>query len=754
MKNLSIRCVLASLALCLSRQMYAGTADPLVIPRSEFAKYYRKIVGTDVPEDAVRLAINPGVSKSGKDAYTIVSADNGIVITGSNLRSVFYGVYDFLERRANCHWFWDGDVVPRLDSIDFSGLNIHEEAHFEYRGLRYFAHRGLTRFQAEHWGLEDWKREIDWMLKRRLNVFMLRIGQDDLFQRAYPEAVGYPDPSKNLAGTGKGYDNRTLFWSLQYRGKLRKDLQQYAFARGLEVPEDFGTMTHWYSRTPEDFLEKFNPPFLPQATSGYKQRNGLVWDIRDDKWVNAYWKLTTTAINAYGKPGPGLLHTIGLGERLCYTNRMDNLKLKLLALDKFLKLAHREYPEKKVLLGGWDFYFTWYPDEVKSLVQTLDPNRDILWDYEGDATQDYRPEMKKVGGNNFTKWGVVGKFPYTYSIFLAFENALDIRANYEVIEKRQKIVQNDPMCKGFIFWPEASHTDTLCLRYFTSNAWSKELISHEKVLNEFCASRYASDAACWKSIWRRVLPLSSLFDWGDNYWRHAVDHSRWQNKGDSGNGYNDSVFWEAFRMPEPIAEVPGIFRDLSAIDWKRSLFTERDAIDLARTTGDRMVSFARDDLMRTYHAWKNDAALASDVLRKARAYAKMGSLMADVLALHTDYSLAESFDRMNAIEPVSNPNFPRVLVENAICNYCASHQYEAAEYWYKPAICEFADLVSCKVSDGDYSPIRFTHDRDFYRDMHMYAKPLAAMRPSQPRTQANYSRVMRSFADAASDFLK
>ena len=438
-------------------------AVSLALPQAEFAKYYEAITGRALADGVLSLAVDPAVSKTGKDAYTIMSEGPGAKITGSNLRSVFYGVYDLLERRGGCHWFWDGDVVPKKAAIDLSGLDVREEAQFEWRGLRYFAHRGLTRFQAEHWGLEDWKKEIDWCLKRRLNVFMLRIGQDDLFHRTFPDIVANPDPSKDLPGHGRGYDNRTLFWSNEYRGKLRHDLQHYAFDRGLEVPEDFGTMTHWYSRTPEDFLEKVNPPFLPQATSGYKERNGLVWDIRDDKWVDMYWKMTKTAVDAYGKPGPGLLHTIGLGERLCYTNRADNLKLKLLALDKFLKRAHRDYPERKVLLAGWDFYFTWYPEEVQALVKTLDPKRDIIWDYEGDATRDYRPEMMGQQ-NNFTKWGVMGKFPYTYSIFLAFEDALDMRANYPLIEERQKLVQNDEFCAGYILWPESSHTDTLCLQ--------------------------------------------------------------------------------------------------------------------------------------------------------------------------------------------------------------------------------------------------------------------------------------------------
>ena len=728
------------------------SASELDLPQAEFAKYYELITGAKMQAGLVAMAIDPSISTTGNDAYTIVSAKSGstpaVTITGSNLRSVFYAVYDILERRGNCRWFWDGDIVPKSASIDLSNLNVRDEAQFEWRGIRYFAHRGLTRFQAEHWGLDDWKKEIDWCLKRRLNVFMLRIGQDDLFQRTFPEIVSYPDPAKDLPGHGEGYDNRTLFWSLQFRGKLRQDLQRYAFARGLEIPEDFGTMTHWYSRTPEEFLEKLDPPFLPQATSGYKQRNGLVWDIRDDKWVDKYWKLTQTAVDAYSKPGSGLLHTIGLGERLCYTNRAENLKLKLLALDKFLKRAHRDFPEKKVLLAGWDFYFTWYPDEVKALVKTLDPKRDIIWDYEGDATRDYRPEMKKIGGNDFTKWGVVGKFPYTYSIFLAFEDALDIRANYPLIEKRQKIVQNDEFCKGYIFWPESSHTDTLCLEYFTENAWRRGGVPAATVLESFCQRRYGEDALLWKAIWDKVIPLSCLFDWGGNYGKYTSRHQRWQQ--DNAENYNNAAFWTAKKMPCELQSAAEIFRKLAALDWQKTSFTERDAIDLARTTGDRLVSFARDEMMRAYHEWKAGRMPSEAVLQKAQAWSDMGALMADILALHTDYSMAESYDRLNAIEPIKNPNFSKVLVENAICSYCASHQYESAEYWYKPSIRKFAATIANKVRTGDRTPlpqIPFVSSTD--KSHVMYAKSLNSMRPNLPRTQKSYERALLSFAEAA-----
>ena len=709
-------------------------ATSFALPTAEFVRYHREMTGRDPAAGLVTFAVDPKVSVSGKDAYRIVSEGSGARITGSNERSVWYGLYDLLERRGGCRWFWDGDIVPRRDALDLSGLDVKEEARFEYRGIRYFAHRGLTRFQAEHWGPADWRREIDWMLKRRLNVFMLRIGQDDLFQRTFPGTCAYPDPSRDLPGHGRGYDNRTLFWSLEYRGKLRRDLQRYAFDRGLMVPEDFGTMTHWYSRTPEDFLAKKDPPFLPQATCSYSERNGRVWDVRDDKWVDEYWQLTKTAVDAYGQgKDQQLLHTIGLGERNCFTNRSDNLALKIACLEKFLARAGRDYPNAKRLLAGWDFYFTWRPDEVRALVARLDPAHDIIWDYEGDAREGR-------DGNNFTQWGVVGKFPYTYSVFLAYENALDIRANYPVIESRQQVVQDDPMCAGYLLWPEASHTDTLLIRYFTANAWSKAGVSSERVLDEFCASRYGENADRLEAIWQKVIPLSRLLGWWGNY--GTILLGRWQGGGTKTDRYNNPAEWQK-GIPKELSCAAEVFRELAKLDWKASPFVERDAIDLARTTADRLIVAEQVQLLRAYHAWKAGNGSAETVCARAAALKGHVCAMADLLALHTDYSLAESLDRLNAVEKVRNPNFARVLVDNATCRYCASHQYESAEYWYKPAICAFADDFVRRVQANDRTKLGPYKSFDELRQEYIFARTLEAMRPALPRTQENYVRTLK-----------
>ncbi|MBR4171739.1 MAG: hypothetical protein IKR48_08820 [Kiritimatiellae bacterium] len=711
----------------------ADASDAFAGPRAEFAKYYRQIVGKEVPQGAVTFAIDPKVSASGKDAYAITSEGAGVKITGSNLRSVFYGVYDLLERRGGCRWFWDGDIVPKKGAFDLSGLNVKEEAHFEYRGIRYFAHRGLTRFQAEHWGLEDWKKEIDWCLKRRLNVFMLRIGQDDLFQLTFPEVCAYPDPSKPLPGHGNGYDDRSLFWSLQYRGKLRRDIQKYGFDRGLMVPEDFGTMTHWYSRTPEDFLDKMKPPFLPQ-TRGYTGRNGLVWDIRDNKWVEEYWKMTKVAVDAYGEGAAKqqLLHTIGLGERMVFDDRKQNLDLKIEALKKFLTCAHRDYPDTKVLIAGWDFYNKWRPDEVKALLPHLDPKRDIIWDYEADVA----PIGHK---NNFTTWGVIGNFPYTFSIFLAYEKALDARANYPIIEQRQKLVQNDPACVGYIFWPESSHTDTLCLRFFTANAWSKSPVLHGDVLDEMCASRYGEHAALMRAAWKAALPASYLRDWGENY-----SHASLGIGSEVGDLSPRITSWM-----KPVTEAQEVFGLLSYVPWNDP-FIQRDTIDIARMALDRVISLRIFEFSRDFTAWRKGKRDGGDLPGRAGKIATLAGKMADLLALHTDYSLWESYQRLDAIEKVTNPEFTKTLFENASCGYCRSHQYELARYWYAAHIkAVAANLAKAIAADDRKITVSINSEPE---RVALKSKPLESLKPTLPRTEENFRKVMREIREIASGF--
>ena len=723
-----------ALALCLFGPLSA-LAEDFALLDEEFAKYHFLITGRGASKNIVTFAIDPAVSKSGKDAYTIVSNGAGVDITGSNLRSVWYGLYDLLERRGGCGWFWDGDVVPKKKTIDLSGLDIHEESRFEYRGIRYFAHRGLTRFQAEHWGFDDWKREIDWCIKRRLNLFMLRIGQDDLFQKAFPDVCAYPDASKPLPGAGRAFDNRSLFWPLQFRGKLRKKVMDYAFARGMMSPEDFGTMTHWYSRTPQDFLDGMKPDFISQASCGYGEPSGLVWDIRMPKWMDAYWKLTDTSIREYGRPD--ILHTIGVAERNMFASTKDNLRAKIDLTNALFEESRRRYPSAKRLFAGWDLYCMQKPNDVKSFLKNI-PNDVIVWDYEADAYQ----------WTNFTEWDVIEHRPYTFGIFMNYESGLDPRTDYSRIIDRQKRIAVDTNCVGYILWPESSHVDSIGLEYFTRNAWRADKMDVDALVHGYCLRRYpTNETANMESLWRDAISISTNLNqlWR---WNYALTVMRtWTD---------DGKLCDRSLCPDPrhnsvFARVHGMFQLLRSVDWNKDELMRRDMMDIARTVADRLTVEAENRLIRTWFDWCDGKCDVGDVRTAAGHVSKFAHLMAKLLALHTDYSLVDSLARLNAVHPVANPNFDRVLIDNCANFYCASHQAELAEHLYAPAIDAMAKQVTDKAEKNDRSPLS-AEETCRIRDK-VLAMPLAQMITPGMRTATAFYEVISGLEATAVCFL-
>ena len=334
---------------------------------------------------------------------------------------------------------------------------------------------------------------------------------------------------------------------------------------------------------------------------------------------------------------------------------------------------------------------------------------------------------------------IVGKFPYTFSIFLAYENALDARANYPIIEQRQKLVQNDPACVGYIFWPESSHTDTLCLRFFTANAWSKSPVLHGDVLDEMCASRYGEHAALMRAAWKAALPASYLRDWGENY-----SHASLGIGSEVGDLSPRITSWM-----KPVTEAQEVFGLLSYVPWNDP-FIQRDTIDIARMALDRVISLRIFEFSRDFTAWRKGKRDGGDLPGRAGKIATLAGKMADLLALHTDYSLWESYQRLDAIEKVTNPEFTKTLFENASCGYCRSHQYELARYWYAAHIkAVAANLAKAIAADDRKITVSINSEPE---RVALKSKPLESLKPTLPRTEENFRKVMREIREIASGF--
>lgn len=707
-----------------------------------FTDLHRSVTGRTPVEGVAEFAIDPKISKTGNDAYAIQSTARGVAFTGSNERALQYAVYDFFRLRANCRYFWDGDILPRVGKLDFSGLDVKEEARFRYRGYRYFAHRGLRRFQCEHWGFEDWKREIDWLVKNRQNVFFFRVGNDDLFQKAFPDACAYPDASKPLPSQGEGYDNRSLFWSLEYRGNLRKRVLAYARSRGLAFPEDFGTVTHWYTRTPQDFLDNMKPDFLPQATKVYSEPTGLLWDVRQDKWMDAYWKLTEVAIRDYGSPE--ILHTQGFSERRCYESRADNMKLKAAMNAKMIGKAASVYPDAPIFFSCWDFWHNWKASEVREYAKTLDPKRIVLLDFCLNAAD-------RGGGESVLwNWDVIGKVPYMIGPFRC-EPQNVIYEDYALLERRLKLIEDDPMFVGFIDWTENAHPDALKLRHHVDNSWKLRRDGLDALIKDLCRDRYGEQAETLAGVWKKTVAFAPKVkgEFGIWTWNYGQALGFWL--ADPENKHNNRAEnWRGFGL-EPYRPVPDVLRTLAGVRWTDE-FVKRDVMDLARCAGDRLTVEVLTEALGNYFRWKDGKSSAAEVEAKLRFVVPLVEHLERLLQLHSDYSVAETFDHMERIEHIRNPEFDKVLIDNASCWYCVSHQAENAKYFLTPAAKALvAQIRGCLARDDraaslDSAPIQAIRRR-------MLATRLDAMRPTELRTEENGRAVLLSFARLADEIV-
>lgn len=623
------------------------------------------------------------------DDYCIrtVEADGKffLIFAGGRGRATIYAVYRYFEYYLGCRWFWDGDRIKEGE-LKTEGIDLTESPRFDYRGLRYFAHRSLHRFQAEQWSFEEWQTELDWMLKKRLNIFMLRIGMDDLFQKAFPDIVSYPDRDKVLPEAESGYDDRTLFWSLEYRGELRKKILKYAFERDLMHPEDCGTMTHWYSRTPNDFLEKRKPKFLPQATATYGEPTGLVWDVRENENLNDYFKLTDTHVREYGNGE--IFHTIGLGERNYSADPEENRRMKLYVYRRIANYIKEHYPNSPLFIASWDLWMRFTPDEVKDLVAELDPSQSIILDYTSD-TPYY---------NNFTNWNLKENFPWVFGIFSGYEWQSEIRGFYELTNERLKTAKEDPLCKGLILWPELSHGDPLVFEYLALNAWENNTLSIPEFVDKYCADRYGENSVAeMTAIWQKAMPIITQAAWSmytEGLWECgmplrnpikdvAFDQNRLAN-------YKKSLA----NRPEYKDLAAELLLKLSKVESADSQ-QNRDLYDLARTILERYISAAIWQVQILYI----EGAEYDSVVELMTLTEELLKVFADLLSSHEDYSMFASLESLKKVTE-TNPNFEATLKNNASCNYCRSFIYENAEYLYVPELKAVFDEAKAALKDG------------------------------------------------------
>lgn len=724
------------------------------------------LIGSDAVNPVVHDLIRRGVLESlglqyGSDGYRVLSVDappcRYLIVAGGSGRSTLYAVYDFFRRQAGVEYFWDGDVAPRVPGLGIAGVDIAESPRFAYRGLRYFAHRGLHRFQAEHWTLEDWKREIDWLLKKRFNLFMLRTGHDDLFQRAFPGDVPYPPAdAQDPDAKDRSYDDRTSFWPLQYRGELRKAVLQYARDRGLLHPEDTGTITHWYSHTPSSFYRSFPDfPVTRDQKTGYGLPTAAIWDIEYERAWDAYWNLTQTHIREFGGGQPRLFHTIGMAERSFGETRRDGFQKKRYAYRKIQQKLREHYPDAPLLIASWDFGNKWIDEEVRVALDEFDPERTLLLDYTAD-------DAEKV---SYRDWNVLGRFPWIFGMLHGYAWNSDIHGNYALLAERLRTAADDPMCQGYVLWSEISHNDTFMLEYLADNSWQPARLTAADATARFCRTRYREDlAARMAPVWTNMLVISQSENWSmanparnvtfSSPQFHMLSNRMWANLSSKRRDPVLAGYERIITSLQPAPDMLSVLADLVPAAYDDAQW-RRDALDMARTTANRALTATVLRAGLQIQAWREEQAAPETIRRLAQLNRDLLDALCGLLAQSDEFSMAASLRRLEeaaplgGVAPALNPHTELTLKGNAENEYCRSHHYELAAYVYRKETAAFWDDILARVEAGDRAewpfPPELAAQAKAIED-EFYATPLAQMAPQAARGPAELADALRGLA--------
>ena len=641
-----------------------------------------------------------------------VTAENGrIRFAGGNVRGIFYAVYEYFERFCGCRWFWDGDVIPDLVRLPAENIRYVKKFRYPYRGLRYFAHRSLYRFQAEHWNFEDWKKELDFLLKKHFSFFMLRTGQDDLFQKAFPDVVPYP-PENGPAPEAemRSYNDRTELLSLRYRGELRKQVLDYAFEHGLMHPEDMGPMTHWYSHTPRSFLEHFKPEFMVQSSNNYARPETQVWDCDNEENLHCDMELTRAHIRHYGRGE--LFHMIGLAER-AFGSEEENYRTKERVMRSFIRELRKEYPHAPLLIASWDFMFRWKAPEVRKFLRQLDPENTLILDYTTDSGS---------YSNDFVKWDLPHKFPWIFGIFQAYEPQSDLFFDFDRIEEMYTTAKADPKCKGMVIWSENSHSNTLLLEYLAKNS-ADEAFS----LETYCRDRYGKYADQMKSLWdltRRPFACNS--------WVYGTERTYQGIYTNHFNLLSGLTTLGLKKLPELCAETSRKYGNLEVphefflraaeIAGNNDLpeLLLRDLADLVRSALMCMITRELCGQIMKFSASKPEKADFSELSRLIR-------IMGDLLETLPEHSMNHTLEQMSRSGKL-NSHAEMTLKGNAENSYCRSYIYELYRAVYEPeanfAAEYFKTLAPGVVPDKDLITEELLKIRERF-----YEVPLAEYTP-------------------------
>ena len=477
----------------------------------ELAAYLRRISGADVPvadipgnaatrpgDAGVSILIgrpetNPAVAECaeknlvhlsreypGRDGFVMetVRCDDRdmLVLGGSTDRGTLYAVYALLEDVLNVGFFRDGEVIPKVPTVDLPDLHVTKWPRFSERED---GNGCIFHYTTSAWEWDEWQAELDWKAKRRANIIWpFRVGGDITRQIMVDWGV-YPAKE-----TPKPLTEQTLHErALDYAHKL--GMSAPCILPGGKMPEAFYekfpdsrviTM-QWSEYEPYRVLHPEDPMFkqlIVDYVRHYRERYGT------DHIYIAEFTSESRILDGV-------------------TDVQESRRIFARAVSDALKEAD---PDGVWAPSGWSFDLSaddpgnpwqanWTPEQVVDYLNTIDVPFTV-WDLWSEEAEKYI-KTDYYGGH---RWG--------FGVLHAFGAGSFLHGDVQGLVDRVHALVNEPKAKNCDLFCSASEIIDFNSFYYELAAklsWNPVDVTLERFVPDYCRKRYGEGGEALEEAW-------------------------------------------------------------------------------------------------------------------------------------------------------------------------------------------------------------------------------------------------------------
>lgn len=628
-----------------------------------------------------QLVANGSVSLSpealGEDGFVLKTLSlpflpvpsSALLLSGCRDRGTLYAVYTLLERYAGVGFFWDGDRVPRQETLTFPDLDAAERPRF--RDRIYVGPCGCagTYSYGIHWGFEEWRREIDWMAKNRLNLLQANGLGEGVIRRRVEAQLGLPATEPTEA------ERRQCELAHQVLDYLhRLDLEALTPFPGTQVSKAF-RQVHPEARYFENQWLDLTPPapHLHPADPLYAR---LVETFLRE------WTAEYGSDHLYYGMDP-------YPEARFKTSEEERTEI-LTGLSKAVMSALKSADPQAVWhISGWAFVFdtgVWPAETLRAFCEPLGEDA-VIWDLWAEAHPVYNTER----GRYF--YGC----PWAFGVLHQFGGDDALRGDLQEVARRVRAVAHDPQaerCVGFVLATEVLHYTILYYDWLTKLAWDPDL-ELEAFLDDHVRRRYGPD----QTDLRRVVKILAETVYGPL----GASEGRYQHRLYPGeNPYSCLPPATALKVIERLEQALEL-----ALGQRQALadnlLYQHDLVDLFRQVVTERINL---------HLQLLDSAFARGDREglEAEAEAIEGLLKAleTVLSSRPDYRVTDVAARLQATSPLggdvgrwlrdSGLTFAQAIP--GIIDYQSKDLYELVRFYYHPRFQAFAEVLRDRLDAG------------------------------------------------------